>query len=70
MTVDDGDDDVTFLPTRKGRGRPRGPDWRKDYKCPHCGKLFAQKGNLSHDRNCECLIQILYWFWCRKWGQC
>ena len=38
---------VFICPPRKGRGRPRGPNWRKDYKCPTCGKVFAQKGNQS-----------------------
>ena len=48
--IDDGDDagdDVVIL--RKGRGRPRGSDWRREYECPTCQKCFAQKGEKKYD---------------------
>ncbi|XP_052250186.1 uncharacterized protein LOC127857650 isoform X2 [Dreissena polymorpha] len=33
-------------PIKRGRGRPRGPDWGADFKCPDCDKVFKVKGNL------------------------
>ena len=59
--IDDGDDagdDVVIV--RKGRGRPRGSDWRREYECPTCQKCFAQKGEkimMIKSKN-SCVFQV------------